>query len=348
MGILSNLLRAANDGILIDKALKALQESTGVAGVRIDEPNFDDQKISLSIAGEEWHLRCEALRKVSRNAEIVDLRHRAVRTTSELLVTSLVSQELAVTCRAQGVQFIDCAGNAYLNPSAASGVYVYVTGLKPVDDLDVANPMSISTPSGLRLIFALISAQRLLNQPYREIAETAQIAIGSVSATMKALEQRGYVATTSSGQRELQHKGKLIGEWVAGYAGRLRPKMETIRFACPDMAELRQLELDPETAAWGAEEAAARVSGFLKPEILTIYTDIGNSPFVSDLVKRHRLRRDPNGLVELVQPFWDLSRFRWPQQCVPPLLIYADLMLSGDARNSEAAEQILDRLLYDA
>jgi hypothetical protein len=69
----------------------------------------------------------------------------------------------------------------------------------------------------------------------------------------------------------------------------------------------------------------------------------GLAAFARDL----RLVRAPDGDIELLQPFWqfdDPFGERYTQRLCPPLLIYADLVLTGDKRNLEAAA-MLERLL---
>jgi len=79
----------------------------------------------------------------------------------------------------------------------------------------------------------------------------------------------------------------------------------------------------------------------LKPERYTIYTD----QFPGKLIFKFKLQKDPNGNVEILMPFWT---FKWElaeKGLVPPLLIYADLVATSDARAIEAAEIIYDKYI---
>jgi hypothetical protein len=91
-------------------------------------------------------------------------------------------------------------------------------------------------------------------------------------------------------------------------------------------------------AYWGGEAAADRLTHYLKPEMLTIYTL--HNP--TKLITEFRLRADVNGDVEILDAFWDQNLMTGTRDVVPPILAYADLMTTTDARNLEAA-----RLIYE-
>jgi len=60
------------------------------------------------------------------------------------------------------------------------------------------------------------------------------------------------------------------------------------------------------------------------------------------LMTEFRLRADVNGDVEILNAFWDETLITGIADVVPPILAYADLMATTDARNLEAA-----RLIYE-
>jgi hypothetical protein len=339
----TNAVRQANRNVLADQALRALEASTGIIGRK--SGTFDeDGQLVLTVGAHSMQMEANVVSSLRKNAEV----HHLVQTGdgTQLVIAPQVSHEMALSCRANGVQFIDTTGNAYLNPPHQPGVYVFVAGLKPSEGMELPKPDSITSQSGLRLILALLSDPTLLDQPYRDIADTAQIALGSVSAAMKALEARGFISQAAQG-RILQRKTELAGEWVAGYSNRLYPKLMSMRFGLPPGLSFKEISFEPGKAAWGGEVAAAIMTNYLKPETMTLFTDISDIGFVSDLVRRHRLRSDPNGAIELVQPFWDMHRIGGPQSCAPLLVVYADLLRSGDPRNMEAAKMVLDLIVAD-
>ena len=87
--------------------------------------------------------------------------------------------------------------------------------------------------------------------------------------------------------------------------------------------------------------AAAKLTKYLRPERATIYTR--DKP--GQLLLTNRLKRDPDGDVEILEAFWQID-YDWPHPgLVPPLLIYADLLATGEARNIETARMIYEREL---
>ena len=96
--------------------------------------------------------------------------------------------------------------------------------------------------------------------------------------------------------------------------------------------------------AWGGEVAAARLTGRLKPARVTVYTQ---APLAA-MVFPHRLRKTPDGDVEVLTPFWRCGHELSRQGLVPPLLVYADLIASGDPRNIEMAEEIYEHYIKES
>lgn len=77
---------------------------------------------------------------------------------------------------------------------------------------------------------------------------------------------------------------------------------------------------------------------YLKPQNATIYAD----SVPARLLLENRLLKAPDGDTEVVQRFWNFDYPEKALQIVPPLLVYADLIATGAARNTEVA-----RLVYD-
>jgi hypothetical protein len=80
---------------------------------------------------------------------------------------------------------------------------------------------------------------------------------------------------------------------------------------------------------------------YLKPQTVTIYI---KQP-VGKLLLKHRITKDPQGEIEILNAFWNFE-FQWDYpDLVHPLLIYADLLATGDPRNIDTAEMIYEREL---
>jgi hypothetical protein len=200
--------------------------------------------------------------------------------------------------------------------------------------------------TGLKVIFALLCRPDLITAPYREIARAAGVALGAVGWVLNDLKHLGHLHESKTQGRVLEDRQRLIDQWVEGYARELRPKLRPRRYqvANPDWWKKENLAaLD----MWLAGEPAARVlTQHLRPEVVTVY---GDTHF-ADLARKIHAAKHEHGNLEVLQKFW---RFEVPQLVgriphAPPLLIYADLMATGDARNLETAKLLRERFLDKA
>jgi len=98
--------------------------------------------------------------------------------------------------------------------------------------------------------------------------------------------------------------------------------------------------LDPLTAQWGGEVAAAKLTQYLAPQIVTIYT---TAQQLNQLLLEFRLRKDVAGDVEILKRFWEPGKTWQYGDLVHPILVYADLMATGNQRNIETAKIIYEQ-----
>ena len=258
-----------------------------------------------------------------------------------LLVAPYVSQALAASCRALRLPFIDEAGNAYIE---APGLFVYVTGQRrPVQAVATPNYRSLTT-AGLKIIFALLHQPGLLTQSYREVAQAAGVALGTVGEVLADLERRGFLVQDATGPRRWLARERLQEEWVVHYPIKLRPKLAARRFTAAATDWWRTADVKQFQACWGGEVAAAKLTDYLKPACLCLYL----AGPLDRLILANRLRPDPQGEIEILDVFWNTTGVQPAPanaDCAPPLVVIADLMASFDARNMEAAGLIRERYL---
>jgi len=256
-----------------------------------------------------------------------------------ILVTRYITPKMAERLKALDVAFLDTAGNAYLR---TPNLFVYVTGIKPQMPAMRERTVRALRATGLKVIFALLCRGDLLNAPYRDIAKAADVALGTVNSVFYDLRRLGHIVETKSGRRYEDRAG-LINKWVEAYAQELRPKLKPNCYRVEKMDWWRQENLADLEMWLGGEPAAAVLTKHLRPEIVTIY---GNTRFAV-LAKRIKPVKDDYGNLEVLNKFWkfDFPALVKKYPLVPPLLIYADLVATGDARNIETAQIIKDRFL---
>jgi hypothetical protein len=254
-----------------------------------------------------------------------------------LLVAPYITRDVAERCRQLRCPFIDTAGNAYLE---APGLLIYVVGQGRPVELRRGSYRALN-PAGLKLTFVLLCRPKLLDESYRAIATHATVALGTVSADMKDLENRGFFnLKTHPHFRTLLDPGRMLEDWVTHYPTTLRPKLVLGRFQA-EPERLHQIDLAQQSALWGGEPAAEKLTQSLKPAFFTIYAQ---GP-IAKLIAAGRMRAADNGNVEILEKFWefDIDNAEKEIDVVPPILAYADLLATRDGRNAEAARMIYEQ-----
>jgi hypothetical protein len=276
------------------------------------------------------------LRDAARPEELGALKALEGRLPHRLLVVAPhLTPRAAQRARELDLAVVDLAGNVHLN---GPGALVFVVGRKRAPGQPQPQTRRGTTPGGLRVTFNLLTQPGLVEAPYREIAQAAGVALGTVGAAMEDLARRGHVRAGRGGGRELLDPGRLAEEWTVLYPVRLRPKLKPRRFGAPEPHWWRGAILDPREAVLGGEAAAELLTGHLKATTVTLYA---KKP-IDAVVLAHRLRPDEDGEVEILNAFWPLGTLQGgaPTGMTPRLLVIADLLATGDARNVETARLI--------
>jgi hypothetical protein len=252
-----------------------------------------------------------------------------------LLVTNHVNPDLAAEFAKENLEFIDAAGNAFLN---RQGLFLFIKGNKPAKlprDIQATKPFP---PQALKVVFALLCEKELVEHPYRDIANRANVALGTVAYVMKKLELLGFLINRR-GTLALMKKERLLQRWILEYNTRLRPKLFIGRYRA-EPGWWNQAQLPFKQAWWGGEVAAAKLTHYLRPEFVTIYTQ---REYLDELILKNRLKRDVEGNVEFLQKFWAEGMQGIEGNVVHPILIYADLLGTADQRNLETAAMLYER-----
>ena len=338
------------------RAFEALHRTTGITGHRIEgEPIIAqgfraDARVEIEANGQRYPYLAE-IKRVDRFATLRDIKAQyALHGQGEqpLLVAPRITTETAEKCRELDLQFIDATGNAYLH---GPGLYVLVKGQRPIEgeelQLTDQEGKRAGTATHLRVVFGLLCKPELLNAPYRNIVQAAGVALGTIGWVFFDLNGRGITTGgKGKGDRVMLERQKLIQEWVTNYPIKLRPKLNPRRFRAPKADWWKDLDITRYGGQWGAEVAAEKLTGYLRPHALTIYLHKHQGQKnLTKLVAENRLRPDVKGDIEILDAFWDFKDERPMPETVPPLLAYADLLATLDPRNLEAAKLIHDQYL---
>lgn len=255
-----------------------------------------------------------------------------------MLVAKYINPRIADELKKMDIPFIDTAGNAYINEPP---LFIYIKGNKPTDKDILEQPARTFRPTGLQVIFALLCNPGLENKPLREIAIKADVALGTVGWVMYDLRRMEYLIDTGPRNRRLVRKDNLLDRWVTAYPEQLRPKKMIGRFKADNPYWWENTDLKEINALWGGEVAANIMTEYLRPQIITVYA---KQP-IGRLLLKNKLKNDVNGDIEILKIFWKYEQDLLHNDLVPPLLIYADLMATGDTRNIETARMIYEKEL---
>jgi hypothetical protein len=320
---------------IVDKAIAQLKAATGLKLKRAEPTLRPRATLLLTLKNGKKNQQFAAqfkkhLDKHSLGAAIHALRHP---TNKGLLIADYVNPNMAQRLKDMDIPFLDAVGNAFLNEPP---IYVYITGNKPFTKIQPIHGQPFHA-AGLRIVFALLCQPRLANRPYREIAQNAQVALGTVGKVMEDLVARRNLIAHGKGNQQLVNTKQLLQEWIILFPTTLRPKLVLGRYTAPTENWWKAAKL-PQNAYWGGEIAAAKLTQYLTPAAATIYTR-GKA---TDIVLKNHLRENNNGNIEILNAFWD-GRINLERKGIAPaLLVYADLLATGDPRNIQAAE-----LLYE-
>jgi len=253
-----------------------------------------------------------------------------------LLLASHIAPEAARMLAQAGIPFVDAAGNAYL---AGPGLLVRIAGQAPPK----ATPKPPAPPrlfaaKGMRVMFVLLAEPDYLGRPQREIAKAAQVAVGTVAGVFEGLRTLGHLREGEVPR--LLRRRDLMAQWVNTYIQKKTYETRGTRFRAADPEWWKSVSLKAYDACFGGDVAAAKLTGYLKPALCVVHT-FGET---NTLKRDARMRADPQGDILIAEAFW---RFPADKRAdtAPPLLVYAELLATGDPRAIETARLIHERFL---
>jgi hypothetical protein len=331
--ILQLAIEAFRKNIPVHAEIKVLaQETAYPTGFR------PDRRIRLVIRDKAIDYYAEIKTAVTKANKLLLLMNREKLNYPLLLITKYVNAQMAEQLRQDDLEFIDTAGNAFINQPP---MYIFVKGNRPMEIPEYAPLKRAFKPAGLRIIYAFLCNPGLEGKTYREIAAVTGVALGTINWIMRELKELGFLLDMGKRGHKLIQKKNLLHRWVTAYPEQLRPKQMLGRYR-GEQEWWQKKRLEPMIAQWGGEVAAARRTQYLKPEVITIYTAANQ---LNNLLIENRLKRDPDGDVEILARFWNPVEMWGYDDLVHPILIYADLLATGNQRNMEIAKMIYEQYI---
>ena len=240
--------------------------------------------------------------------------------------------------REHKINYLDASGNAFIQEY--TGLSVFINGQRTVLKPEI-NKDKAFTKKGLVVVYHLLIDNDLLNTPYRNISKITETSLDTVTKVLQSLRQQGFIVQVNDKKIRLTNKKRLFEKWADAYEMRLKPDLLLGKFRFKNLDAQNNWKNIPlsKKSFWGGEPAADLLTNYLRPAIFTLYsTETRN-----ELIKTYHFIPDANGNIEIYKPFETISEVHK----ITPLLVYADLLNTGDSRNFEVAQKIKEQYEKD-
>ncbi|MAY35836.1 MAG: hypothetical protein CMN84_07020 [Spongiibacteraceae bacterium] len=358
-------MRAKQDIELLQEAVKAFEAETNLTIDIVGEGFFDNHREidgMIELPYQAGRLGVE-VKNWAQHANIGAIANQIKAMPVEgMLVADYINPAMAERLRKLGIHFLDTVGNAYINKPP---LYIWVINKKPNQahkQLKEGGNRAFDA-TGLKVVFGVLCNPGLVAAPYRKIAEQTDVALGTVGWVVNGLKEAGYLLDRGKKKdRRLTERQKLLERWVEAYPEKLQPKLKLGEFVADNPHWWEAVDTEKYDAFWGGEIAAAKYTGYLKPKMATVYLpEARRGQFLADA----RLRKAPDHVgagnrVKVYGTFWRPDRVNANREIkdtkaiekyltgvAPPILVYADLIATGDGRNREAARMIHERYIAE-
>jgi hypothetical protein len=342
-----------SEAVVLEQAILAFNRETGLVlsrcGASESQLSTPQADLKLYTRGIEYSVE---LKRWAQQASVGSLSAQLFRMPAPaLLVADYVNPNMAERLRDAGLQFIDTAGNAFLNEK---NLFVFIKGNRMRASHSSTRRITRAfNTSGLKLIFSFLLEPRLVEGTYRTMAAASGVSLGTIGWILNDLKEKGYVQEYGKKHtRSLAAPIELLDRWAEAYPEKLLPILEIGLFKSQFSMPWKDIDPSIVDGCWGGEVGASLIDNYLSPEQGTLYLPKNS---VRDLVMKYRMQRvtsntiTTSDTIRICEKFWHGSpeiSGKHNKQCnvAPDILIYADLLASGDPRNLEAAERIYGQI----
>ncbi len=323
---------------IVHTALEHLEKITGLKGKWEPHTKNIDGALDLYLATNKLHLFVE-VKKELREYQLPQIFAMAEKYPPFMVVAERIFPTLKKILQEKKIGYLDTAGNIFIHTGEN---IIWIDGNKPIEKKKIAN--RAFTKTGLKTVFYLLLNNDALNMPHRKLAVATDVALGNIRNVIEGLKEAGFILRINNKTLQLQNKKALLDRWLDGYREALQPTLLIGNYRFWNIAKLKNwqtLPIETGESVWGGEPAAEHLTNYLIPTNLTLYTN-RKTPLIS----KWTLIPDKNGNVRFYKKFWKDER-TGNEKYAPPLLVYADLMLTNDPRCQETAQMIYDKYLKD-
>lgn len=199
------------------------------------------------------------------------------------------------------------------------------------------------TKVGAKLIYVLLQNPDLINATYRSLSELSTCSLGSISKIIDHLKQEHFVIKLPDKKLKLARTDQLLEYWIQALRNQLLPSILVGRYSFIENWKTVNLQKEQTNTLWGGEPAASLLSHNLQPENQSLFTSLE----AREIQKKLKLTPNPAGALFIYKKFWNGNHQIDQRALANPLLIYAQLIASGDSRNIEVATEIKKTFLNE-
>ncbi|WP_339878845.1 type IV toxin-antitoxin system AbiEi family antitoxin [uncultured Algoriphagus sp.] len=280
----------------------------------------------------EAEVKYEIRESILRNLKLLEEEN-----SNFLLIAYRLYPKYKKLLQEMGINYLEANGNVFIKKQ---GIFILINQYPLLKEPEKEANRAF-TKTGLRVFFQLLVSNENLFKTQRDLAEQAVVALGNIPLVLKGLKTIGLLLKKNDLGYEWANKDEAVDHWITGYRDTLKAALYQGRYRLPKDKLWTQIHLPTPKTRWGGEPGADLLTNYLRPEKFTLFTDLKKTEFI----KATRLMPDPNGEIAVYETFWEKGNEK--EGCVPPLLVYADLIINGDKRSLETAKLIYEKYLTE-
>lgn len=329
---------------IVHIAIENLRENANIDAFWEENPHAElDGKLIILLENIKIEFNA-IIKKELRNHQINQIEKIGDTYDPIIIIADRIFPKIKNELRIKKIAYLEANGNVFLRNNR---FFLWLETQKPIQTEREKGNRAF-TKTGLKVVYHFLLDPHMINLPYREIANITQVGLGNVNNIFTGLKETGFLLKLNKNQFLLNNKKELLEKWIQTYKEVLQPtlKLGQYKFANEDnFIHWKNIQLKEGFTRWGGEPAGDLLTNHLRPGELTLYTTENRN----DILKNYRLIPDTQGDVIVYRKFWN-EKYDDNRNAVPAILVYADLMNTGNSRCREVAQIIWDKhivLLFD-
>lgn len=256
-----------------------------------------------------------------------------------LLVADSIDPKVKEHLKKNGFGYFDTSKDCYL-PLNFKLEEEYLD--KKIFNESIIKRKGFKAESNLKLLLYFLAKPESLEYTQRQLAINLDLSLGAINKTLVNLDKLKLIVSRSK-TRYLGHFEEILNRFRISFLDIEEKKMSLGRYSPikEDFYEKwKSIDIKKINSYWGGEAAAALRTNYLSPEIYRIYT---YSEQASSLLKELKLKKDPNGKIEILKCFWP-NEINNEDGTIPDFLTLCELINSGIDRNIETSKILEEKV----